>query len=180
MKTLTRNWRDHRRTGTHKHTETVSRYFDRHGRLSQSEESKCLWTHDKDGITREFTKGYTVILFKMWYWSMYLWLLQFIKFYFINKFSEDLCEFCYQLFFIYWHFYIFRKFTITSFFCNLVNYKRKHWVSSLILGKTQTQHAGLVKFGVMLVLSFKWYTILGKKDLVTWSFDLLSYYTSIQ
>ena len=27
---------------THTHTETVSRYFDRHGRLSQSEESKCL------------------------------------------------------------------------------------------------------------------------------------------
>ena len=25
VKTLTRNWRDHRRTGTHKHTETVSR-----------------------------------------------------------------------------------------------------------------------------------------------------------
>ena len=42
-------------TGTHKHTETVSRYIDWHGRLSQSKESKCLWTHDKDGITREFT-----------------------------------------------------------------------------------------------------------------------------
>ena len=28
VKTLTRNWRDHRRTGTHKRTETVSRYFD--------------------------------------------------------------------------------------------------------------------------------------------------------
>ena len=44
VKTLTRNWRDHRRAGTHKHTETVSRYFDWHSRLSQSEESKCLWT----------------------------------------------------------------------------------------------------------------------------------------
>ena len=42
VKTLTRNWRDHQRTGTHKHTETVSRYFDRQGHLSQSEESKCL------------------------------------------------------------------------------------------------------------------------------------------
>jgi hypothetical protein len=52
VKTLTRNWRDHWRTGTHKHTETVSRYFDRHGRLFQSEESKCFWTHDKDGVTR--------------------------------------------------------------------------------------------------------------------------------
>ena len=38
VKTLTRNWRDHWRTGTHKQTETVSRYFDRHGRLYQSEE----------------------------------------------------------------------------------------------------------------------------------------------
>ena len=48
VKTLTRNWRDHRRTDTHKHMETVSRYFDRHGRLFQSEESKCMWTHSKD------------------------------------------------------------------------------------------------------------------------------------
>ena len=59
VKTFTRNWRDHKMTGTHKHTETVSRYFDWHGRLSQSKESKCLWTHDKDGVTREFTKGAT-------------------------------------------------------------------------------------------------------------------------
>ena len=29
-------------TGTHKHTETESRYFDWHGRLPQSKESKCL------------------------------------------------------------------------------------------------------------------------------------------
>ena len=43
----------------HTHMETVSRYFDWHGRLSQSKESKCLWTHDKDGVTREFTKGAT-------------------------------------------------------------------------------------------------------------------------
>ena len=33
-----------------RHTETVSRYFDRHGHLYQSEESKCLWVHDKDGV----------------------------------------------------------------------------------------------------------------------------------
>jgi hypothetical protein len=52
VKTLTRNWKDHR-TGTHKHTETVSRYFDWHSRLSQLEESKCLWTHDKDCVTRD-------------------------------------------------------------------------------------------------------------------------------
>ena len=56
VKTLTRNWRDHWRTGTHKHTETVSRYFDRHGHLYQSEESKCLWTHDKDGVIESLRK----------------------------------------------------------------------------------------------------------------------------
>ena len=36
------NWRDHRRTGTHKHTETVLRYFNWHGCLSQSEERVTL------------------------------------------------------------------------------------------------------------------------------------------
>ena len=39
LKTLSR---DHRGIGTKKHTETVLRYFDRHSRLYQSEESKCL------------------------------------------------------------------------------------------------------------------------------------------
>ena len=53
VKTLTRNWRDHKMTGTHKHTETVTRYFDWHGSLPQSKESKCLWTHDKDGVTHK-------------------------------------------------------------------------------------------------------------------------------
>ena len=47
VKTLTRNWRDHRGIDTQKHTETVLRYFDWHGRLCQSEESKCSWTHAK-------------------------------------------------------------------------------------------------------------------------------------
>ena len=47
VKTLTRNWSDHRRIGTQKHTETVTRYFDGHGHLYQLEESKCLWTHAK-------------------------------------------------------------------------------------------------------------------------------------
>ena len=75
MKTLTRNWRDHWRTGTHKHTETVSRFFDRHGYLSQSEESKCLWTHDKDGVTREFTKGATRGLREGWMEGNYLRLM---------------------------------------------------------------------------------------------------------
>jgi hypothetical protein len=39
--------------------ETYSKYFDGHRRLSQSEESECMWTHDKNGITREFLKGAT-------------------------------------------------------------------------------------------------------------------------
>ena len=38
VKIPTRNQRDHCRIGTRKHTETVSRYFDRHGRLYQSKE----------------------------------------------------------------------------------------------------------------------------------------------
>ena len=42
-----------------RHTETWSKYFDRHGRLSQSEESECMLTHDKDGIARGFLKGAT-------------------------------------------------------------------------------------------------------------------------
>jgi hypothetical protein len=37
------------------------KYFNRHGRLSQSEERKCLLTQDKDGVTIEFMKG--VIIF---------------------------------------------------------------------------------------------------------------------
>ena len=56
VKALTRNWRDHKRTGTHKHMETVSRYFDGHRHFSQSEESECMWTHDKGGITRVFER----------------------------------------------------------------------------------------------------------------------------
>ena len=56
VKTLTRNWRDHKMTGTHKHMETVSKYFDGHGRPSQSEESKCMWAHDKDDVTRVFER----------------------------------------------------------------------------------------------------------------------------
>ena len=53
VKTLTRNWRDHWRIGTRKHTETVSRYFDRHGSLYQSKERMFVKTFslliDKDG-----------------------------------------------------------------------------------------------------------------------------------
>ena len=72
VKTLTRNWRDHCRIGTRKHTETVSSYFDRHSRLYQSKESKCLWTHDKDGITREFMKDATRGLREGWMERNYL------------------------------------------------------------------------------------------------------------
>ena len=38
------------------HTETRSKYFDGHGRLSQSEESECKWAHDKYGVTRVFER----------------------------------------------------------------------------------------------------------------------------
>ena len=31
--------------------ETKSKYFDGHGRASQSEENECMWAHDKDGVT---------------------------------------------------------------------------------------------------------------------------------
>ena len=48
-----------KRSPKDRHTQTVLRYFDWHGRLSQSDESKCLWIHDQDGIVREFTKGAT-------------------------------------------------------------------------------------------------------------------------
>ena len=57
VKTLTRKWRDHCRTGTRKHTVTGHKYFDRHGRLYQSEESTCLWTHDKMA-TRRLWEGW--------------------------------------------------------------------------------------------------------------------------
>ena len=40
-KTLTRIEEITKGTGTHEHTETESRYFDWHGRLPQSKESKC-------------------------------------------------------------------------------------------------------------------------------------------
>ena len=75
VKTLTRNWSDNCRTGTRKHTESVSKYFDGHGCLSQSEESKCLWTHDKDGVTREFMKGATRGLREEWMEGNYLRLM---------------------------------------------------------------------------------------------------------
>ena len=58
-KTLTKNWRELWWKGTNKHIETYSKYFNGHRSLSQSEENKCMWTHGKDGIKREFLKGAT-------------------------------------------------------------------------------------------------------------------------
>ena len=43
-------------TGTWKHTITKSKYFDEHSSLSQWEEGECMWTHDKDGVTRVFER----------------------------------------------------------------------------------------------------------------------------
>ena len=51
MRTLTKNWRDHGgQAHEHIHMETKLKYFDGHSRLSQSEESECMWAHDKDGV----------------------------------------------------------------------------------------------------------------------------------
>ena len=50
-KTLTKIWRNLWRKGTHKHTETYSKYFNGHRCLSQSEESECMWTLGKYGVT---------------------------------------------------------------------------------------------------------------------------------
>ena len=41
---------------TNTHTETKSKYFYGHGRPFQSEENKCIWAHDKDGVTRVFER----------------------------------------------------------------------------------------------------------------------------
>ena len=60
------SYQELKRSPKDRHTQTVSRYFDRHGRIFQSEESKCLWTHDEEGITREFTKGATWGLREGW------------------------------------------------------------------------------------------------------------------
>ena len=43
----------------HKHMETYLKYFDDHRCLSQSEGSKCMWTHGINGVMREFLKGAT-------------------------------------------------------------------------------------------------------------------------
>ena len=46
---IEKNW-DIRMKSTHKHTK-LHKHFDDHRCLSQSEESKCMWTHDKDVFT---------------------------------------------------------------------------------------------------------------------------------
>ena len=62
-KTLTNNWGDLQRKGTHKHNKSYSKNFDDHKCLSQSEESKCKWTHNKMVSRESFWKmlqlGYT-------------------------------------------------------------------------------------------------------------------------
>ena len=40
--------------------ETCSNYFDSHRCLSQSEESKCMWTHGKDGVTRHSQRSSSI------------------------------------------------------------------------------------------------------------------------
>ena len=67
MKTLTKNWRDHvGQAHEHTHKETKSKYLNRHGCISQSEESKCMWAHDRDGVSLEFLKGATRGLQEEW------------------------------------------------------------------------------------------------------------------
>ena len=41
---------------TNTHTETKLKYFNGHGRLSQSEESEYMRAHHKDGVTRVFER----------------------------------------------------------------------------------------------------------------------------
>ena len=48
-KTLPKNWR-HRNTGK------INRNISTFTYLSQSEKSKCMWTHGKDGLTRVFER----------------------------------------------------------------------------------------------------------------------------
>jgi len=56
VRTLTKNWRDHGgQAQEHTHGNKIE-IFDGHGSLSQSEESECMWAHDKDGVTRVFER----------------------------------------------------------------------------------------------------------------------------
>ena len=56
MKTLTKFEEITVDRHTNTHTETKLKYFDGHGRLSQSEESECMWAHDEYGIARVFER----------------------------------------------------------------------------------------------------------------------------
>ena len=65
-KAITKTWRNLRRKGTHKHTETYLIYFDDHRYLFQSEDSKFMWTHSKDSVTSHhlyhvFTYTYSLL-----------------------------------------------------------------------------------------------------------------------
>ena len=48
-----------KRSPEERHTQTYSIYFDNHRCLSQSEESKYMLTHNKEGATWEFLKKLT-------------------------------------------------------------------------------------------------------------------------
>ena len=54
-KIVTKKWRDLRRKGTHKHSETQLRYFDDHRCLSRTEEGKCMWTHGINMILKAYS-----------------------------------------------------------------------------------------------------------------------------
>ena len=54
-----------KRSPMERHTQThgnYTKYFDGHRHLSQLEESECMLTYNKDGVTKEFLKGTTRVL----------------------------------------------------------------------------------------------------------------------
>ena len=59
---LETTWRDLQMKGTHKHTEAELICFDNHRCISQSEESKCMWTHGKDGTKDLFWSWKTSVI----------------------------------------------------------------------------------------------------------------------
>ena len=57
--------------GTHKHMEAYLIYFDDHRCVSQSEESKCMWTHGKGDIMPSVSCVHTYLLSSDW--ERHLW-----------------------------------------------------------------------------------------------------------
>ena len=62
-----------KRSPEERHTQTYLIYFDDHRWLSQSEESKCMWTHGKDTCIYKFTYIYSLPD-----WERNLWLSKYI------------------------------------------------------------------------------------------------------